>query len=59
MAAGFSIGIPAVRSSIPVTSSEACALAAALTGGAFGTLRFFFLFFALTRVAAVAEGESK
>jgi hypothetical protein len=30
-----------------VTSSEACALAAALTGGDFGTLRFFFFFLAL------------
>ena len=45
MAAGFSMGIPAVRSSMSVTSSEACALAAALTGGGFGTLRFFFFFF--------------
>src|SRR5881628_3512263 len=42
MAAGFSIGIPAVRSSIPDTSSLAFARAFALTGGAFGTRLLFF-----------------
>ena len=49
IAAGFSIGISAVRSSIPVTSSEASARACALTGGGLGTrlaLFFFFFFFA-------------
>src|SRR5579872_931617 len=52
IAAGFSIGIPAVRSIIPETSSDACARATRLTAGGFGTVRrlatvfFFFFFFA-------------
>src|SRR5260370_5136684 len=45
MAAGFSMGMPAVRSSIPLTSSEASDLACALTGGPFGMGLVFFFFF--------------
>src|SRR5947207_10860875 len=65
IAAGFSIGIPAVRSIHPVTSSLAVARAFALTGGAFGTRLFFlavlvavFFFFAL-EVEVVAAWERK
>ena len=62
MAAGFSMGIPAVRSIITETSSEASALAAALTGGAFGTVRFavfFFFFFAAAVLTGVLDWERR
>src|SRR5262245_32813791 len=49
IAAGFSIGMPAVRSSMPETVSLALARAIGLTGGALGILLFelFFVFVAL------------
>src|ERR1700733_4094386 len=60
MAAGFSSGISAVRSRIPVTSSDACVRAATLTGGVLGTgfeataLRLtVFFFFGFGGVACV------
>jgi hypothetical protein len=62
MAAGFSMGIPAVRSIITETSSEASALAAALTTGALGIVRltvFFFFFFAAGGLAAVLDWERR
>src|SRR6185436_3180479 len=62
MAAGFSIGMLAVRSSIPETSSDARARALALTGGALRIrARFFagfftvFVFFALEVLPAASN----
>jgi hypothetical protein len=62
MAAGFSMGIPAVRSIITETSSEASARAAALTTGALGTVRFavfFFFFFVAGVLRVVLDWESR
>src|SRR5262245_46624304 len=66
IAAGFSIGIPAVRSIHSVTSSLADARAFALTGGAFGIRYFFFavvfdvvFFFFAEEVEVVAAWERK
>src|SRR5260370_35995182 len=59
MAAGFSMGMPAVRSSIPVTSSEASDLACALTGGPFGIRLVFFFFFLAGAVSLVVWESTK